>query len=260
MSTPNSILFMRAFGAVCWGWGFRPYVNLFRSLFRILRSKNGFLAAIWICPFLPATRTPSAIGSRVLLSFIWGGNRAGVLTMLGEILTLSVVFSPICLSGRSYISHVWLLSLISTTCSSVYNFLLGAIVMLLVNLDQFSLLMLFSLFYWTLCLFCSFHLPYEQNHNAHEFFSITKLHQAGLWAIYYSKNGAYAWAIGSRALRCRGAVSSFGKPSRVCSYWQFLATFRGGEWESGLLALVDEGLHCAMANDPWLAVVETGQK
>lgn len=146
MLTPNSILFMRAFGAVCWGWGFRPYVNLFRSLFRILRSKNGFLAAIWICPFLPATRTPSAIGSRVLLSFIWGGNKAGVLTMLGEILTLSVVFSPICLSGRSYISHVWLLSLISTTCSSVYNFLLGAIVMLLVNLDQFSLLMLFSLF------------------------------------------------------------------------------------------------------------------
>lgn len=42
MLTPNSILFMRTFEVEYWGWSFRLSVNLFRSLFRILRSNNGF--------------------------------------------------------------------------------------------------------------------------------------------------------------------------------------------------------------------------
>lgn len=42
MPTPNSILFMRAFKAVCWGQGFRPSVSLFSSFLRITKSNNGF--------------------------------------------------------------------------------------------------------------------------------------------------------------------------------------------------------------------------
>lgn len=42
MLTPKSIMFMRAFEAICWGWGFRLSVSLFRSFFRITKSNNGF--------------------------------------------------------------------------------------------------------------------------------------------------------------------------------------------------------------------------
>lgn len=42
--TPNSILFMSAFEAMCRSWGFAPFLGLIRAFFKIVKANNGFLS------------------------------------------------------------------------------------------------------------------------------------------------------------------------------------------------------------------------
>lgn len=110
MLTPNSILFMHAFEAVCWGWRFRPSVNLFNSPFKILKSNNGFWNSNGCISLSIFTGHKDFICHWIksFLLSVWGESGVRVSPYIGRMLILHVIFSPVYLNGSNCILLVWL--------------------------------------------------------------------------------------------------------------------------------------------------------